>query len=45
MDAIVEDTRLPTAIDAQPVVRAAAAMRPKLRDYSGCFGFQLRQQS
>ena len=33
MDAIFDDTRLPTAIDAQPVVRAAAAMRPKLRDY------------
>jgi glutathione S-transferase len=33
MDAITEDMRLPTAIDAQPVVRAAAAMRPKLRDY------------
>ncbi len=33
MDAITEDTRLPTDIDAQPVVRAAAAMRPKLRDY------------
>jgi alkylation response protein AidB-like acyl-CoA dehydrogenase len=33
MDAIIEDTQLPTAIDAQPVVRAAAAMRPKLLDY------------
>ena len=33
MDAIAEDVRLPTDIDAQPVVRAAAAMRPKLRHY------------
>lgn len=33
MDAITEDTRLPTDIDAQPVVRAAAAIRPKLRAY------------
>ena len=33
MDAITEEARLPTDIDAQPVVRAAAAMRPKLRDY------------
>ena len=33
MDAIAEDTHLPTPIDAQPVVRAAAAMRPKLRNY------------
>src|ERR1700728_3064258 len=33
MDAITEDTRLPTAIDALPVVRAAAAMRSKLRNY------------
>ena len=33
MDAIAEEVRLPTDIDAQPVVRAAAAMRPKLRDY------------
>jgi len=30
MDAITEDKGLPTAIDAQPVVRAAAAMRLKL---------------
>ena len=33
MDAIAEEARLPTDIDTQPVVRAAAAMRPKLRDY------------
>ena len=33
MDAITEEAGLPTDIDAQPVVRAAAAMRPKLRDY------------
>src|ERR1700744_3454843 len=33
MDAIAEDVRLPTDIDRQPVVQAAAAMRPKLRKY------------
>jgi alkylation response protein AidB-like acyl-CoA dehydrogenase len=33
MDAIAEDTRLPTDIDAQPLVQAAAAMRPVLRGY------------
>jgi len=33
MDATAEETRLPIDIDAQPVVRAAAAMRPVLRDY------------
>jgi alkylation response protein AidB-like acyl-CoA dehydrogenase len=33
MDTMVEDTRLPVDIDAQPVVRAAAAMQPILRDY------------
>ncbi len=33
MDAIAEEMRLPAAIDTQPVVRAAAAVRPKLRDY------------
>ena len=33
MDTIAEDTRLPADIDAQPVVQAAAAMRPMLRDY------------
>jgi alkylation response protein AidB-like acyl-CoA dehydrogenase len=33
MDAITEDTRLPTDIDAQPLVQAAAAMRPVLRGY------------
>jgi alkylation response protein AidB-like acyl-CoA dehydrogenase len=32
MDAMAEDTRLPADIDAQPVVRAAAALRPTLRD-------------
>jgi alkylation response protein AidB-like acyl-CoA dehydrogenase len=33
MDTIEESTRLPADIDAQPVVQAAAAMRPMLRDY------------
>src|SRR5581483_5528138 len=33
MDTLAEDTRLPAEIDAQPVVRAAAALRPVLRDY------------
>jgi indole-3-acetate monooxygenase len=33
MDTIAEETRLPFDIDAQPVVRAAAAMRPMLRQY------------
>ena len=33
MDTIVEDTRLPSDFDAQPVVKAAAAMRPILRTY------------
>jgi len=32
MDAIVEDTSLPRDIDAQPVVQAARAMQPLLRD-------------
>jgi alkylation response protein AidB-like acyl-CoA dehydrogenase len=33
MDVLTDDTRLVADIDDQPVVRAAAAMRPKLRDY------------
>jgi alkylation response protein AidB-like acyl-CoA dehydrogenase len=33
MDTMVEDTRLPADIDAQPVVRAAADLRPVLREY------------
>ena len=33
MDTMAEDTRLPPDIDAQPVVQAAAAMRPVLRNY------------
>jgi alkylation response protein AidB-like acyl-CoA dehydrogenase len=33
MDTMVEDTRLPVDIDAQPVVRAAAAMQPVIRGY------------
>jgi len=33
MDAMVEDTCLPVDIDAQPVVQAAAALQPALRDY------------
>jgi alkylation response protein AidB-like acyl-CoA dehydrogenase len=32
MDAMPEETRLPADIDAQPVVRAAAALQPMLRD-------------
>jgi alkylation response protein AidB-like acyl-CoA dehydrogenase len=30
---MVEETRLPADVDAQPVVQAAAALRPALRDY------------
>src|SRR5258708_16957104 len=33
MQTIVEDRRLPIDIDAQPVVQAAAALRPTLRHY------------
>ncbi len=33
MDMMAEATRLPADIDAQPVVQAAAALRPVLRDY------------
>jgi alkylation response protein AidB-like acyl-CoA dehydrogenase len=33
MDTMIEETRLPVDIDAQPLVQAAAAMRPVLRDY------------
>jgi alkylation response protein AidB-like acyl-CoA dehydrogenase len=33
MDTMVEDTRLPADIDAQPVVQAAAALKPVLRRY------------
>jgi alkylation response protein AidB-like acyl-CoA dehydrogenase len=33
MDTMVEDTRLPADIDAQPLVRAAAAMQPVIREY------------
>jgi indole-3-acetate monooxygenase len=33
MEAMLEDARLPADIEAQPVVRAAAAMRPVLRRY------------
>jgi indole-3-acetate monooxygenase len=33
MDMMAEETRLPVDIDAQPVVRAAAALQPVLRDY------------
>jgi indole-3-acetate monooxygenase len=33
MCTITEETRLPADIDAQPVVREAAALRPVLRDY------------
>ncbi|HEY0184072.1 MAG TPA: acyl-CoA dehydrogenase family protein [Rhodopila sp.] len=33
MDTIDADTSLPVDIDAQPLVRAAAALRPKLRDF------------
>ena len=33
MDRIGDDTRLPADVDAQPVVQAAAAMRPELRQY------------
>ena len=33
MDTLTEETRLPAEIDAQPVVQAAAALRPALRTY------------
>ncbi len=33
MDTMVEDTRLPADIDVQPLVRAAAAMQPVIREY------------
>jgi len=33
MDMVAEDTHLPADIDAQPLVQAAAAMRPVLRRY------------
>ena len=33
MDTMAEETRLPVDIDAQPVVQAAAALRPVLRTY------------
>ena len=33
MDTIVEDTRLPVDVDAQPLVREAAALQPLLREY------------
>src|SRR5258708_31635383 len=33
MQTIVEDRRLPADIDAQPVVQAAAALKPTLRHY------------
>jgi alkylation response protein AidB-like acyl-CoA dehydrogenase len=33
VDTMVEDTRLAVDIDAQPLVRAASALQPKLRDY------------
>ena len=33
MDTIAEDTRLPANVDAQPLVQAAVALRPMLRDY------------
>jgi indole-3-acetate monooxygenase len=32
IDATPDDTRLPADVDAQPVVRAAAAMQPLLRE-------------
>ena len=30
---MAEETRLPADIDAQPVVQAAAALRPAIREY------------
>ncbi len=33
MDTMAEETRLPADIDAQPLVQAAAALQPALRDY------------
>ena len=34
MDTIEPQGRLPADLDAQPVVQAAAALKPKLRDYA-----------
>ncbi len=45
MDTIAEETRLPSDIDAQPVVRAAAAMRPILRRYHEQFEREQRLPS
>src|ERR1700730_3242133 len=33
MDMMAKETRLPADIDAQPMVQAAAALKPVLRDY------------
>src|SRR3981189_332308 len=33
MDAMAEETRLPADVHAQPVVQAAAALQPVVRDY------------
>jgi len=33
MDTLADETRLPVDIDAQPLVREAAALQPVLRDY------------
>src|ERR1700746_1400734 len=33
MDTLADETRLPADIDAQPLVREAAALQPVLRDY------------
>jgi len=33
MDTMIEEARLPVDIDAHPLVRAASALRPMLRDY------------
>jgi indole-3-acetate monooxygenase len=33
MDTIAEDTRLPADVEAQPVVRAATALQPMIREY------------
>ena len=33
MDMMAEETRLPADTDAQPMVQAAAALKPVLRDY------------
>ncbi|MEJ0018398.1 MAG: acyl-CoA dehydrogenase family protein [Acetobacteraceae bacterium] len=45
MDAVTEDTRLPADIDAEPLVRQAAALRPELRRFQQEFEREQRLPS